>query len=60
MSKGVQFLMKKNKIDVVFGFGKLKSKGVVEVKAADGSTKQILPPKYYTGYRRPLARVAKP
>jgi dihydrolipoamide dehydrogenase len=41
MSKGVQFLMKKNKIDVVLGFGKLKSKGVVEVKAADGSTKQI-------------------
>ncbi|NOW95254.1 dihydrolipoyl dehydrogenase [Mucilaginibacter sp. SG564] len=41
MSKGIQFLMKKNKIDVVAGFGKLKSKGVVEVKAADGSTKQI-------------------
>jgi len=41
MSKGVQFLMKKNKIDVVLGFGKLKSKGVVEVKATDGSTKQI-------------------
>nr|WP_183557709.1 dihydrolipoyl dehydrogenase [Mucilaginibacter sp. SP1R1]MBB6148078.1 dihydrolipoamide dehydrogenase [Mucilaginibacter sp. SP1R1] len=41
MSKGVQFLMKKNKIDVVVGFGKLKSKGVVEVKANDGSTKQI-------------------
>src|ERR1700754_4738715 len=41
MSKGVQFLMKKNKIDVVVGFGKLKSKGVVEVKGNDGSTKQI-------------------
>ncbi|PWK79666.1 dihydrolipoamide dehydrogenase [Mucilaginibacter oryzae] len=39
MSKGVQFLMKKNKIDVLTGFGKLKSKGVVEVKAADGTTK---------------------
>jgi dihydrolipoamide dehydrogenase len=39
MSKGVQFLMKKNKIDVLVGFGKLKSKGVVEVKAADGSAK---------------------
>ena len=25
MSKGVQFLMKKNKIDVLEGFGKLKS-----------------------------------
>lgn len=31
MSKGVQFLMKKNKIDVIVGFGKLKGKGVVEV-----------------------------
>jgi dihydrolipoamide dehydrogenase len=41
MSKGVHFLMKKNKIDVVNGFGKLKSKGVVEVKLNDGSTKQI-------------------
>ncbi|QEC79204.1 dihydrolipoyl dehydrogenase [Mucilaginibacter ginsenosidivorax] len=41
MSKGVQFLMKKNKIEVINGFGKLKSKGVVEVKLNDGSTKQI-------------------
>ncbi|MDR6940819.1 dihydrolipoyl dehydrogenase [Mucilaginibacter pocheonensis] len=41
MSKGVQFLMKKNKIDVVVGFGKLKSKGVVEVKGTDGTTKDI-------------------
>jgi dihydrolipoamide dehydrogenase len=37
MSKGVQFLMKKNKIDVINGFGKLKGKGNVEVKAADGT-----------------------
>ena len=36
MSKGVQFLMKKNKIDVLTGFGRLKSKGVVEVKGNDG------------------------
>jgi len=27
MSEGVQFLMKKNKIDVILGFGKIKSKG---------------------------------
>ena len=38
MSKGVQFLMKKNKIDVLTGFGKLKAKGTVEVKAANGTT----------------------
>ena len=31
MSKGVQFLMKKNKIDVIEGFGKLKSGKKVEV-----------------------------
>lgn len=37
MSKGVQFLMRKNKIDVVMGFGKVVAKGKVEVTAADGS-----------------------
>src|SRR3982750_1694455 len=31
MSKGVTFLMKKNKIDVVMGFGKLVSNGKIEV-----------------------------
>jgi dihydrolipoamide dehydrogenase len=45
MSKGVQFLMKKNKIDVIMGFGKLVSKGKVEVTAAD-SKKQIVEAKY--------------
>jgi dihydrolipoamide dehydrogenase len=38
MSKGVQFLMKKNKIDVILGFGKLKAKGQVEVTTADGKS----------------------
>ncbi|MDB5210826.1 MAG: lpdA, partial [Sediminibacterium sp.] len=41
MSKGVQFLMKKNKIDVIMGFGKLKAKGQIEVTAADGSKKIV-------------------
>jgi dihydrolipoamide dehydrogenase len=45
MSKGVQFLLRKNKIDVVMGFGKLKAKGQVEVTAADGS-KQIVEGKH--------------
>ncbi len=36
MSKGVQFLFKKNKIDQLPGFGKLKKGGKVEVAAADG------------------------
>jgi dihydrolipoamide dehydrogenase len=45
MSKGVQFLMKKNKIDVVMGYGRLAGKGKVEVTAADGS-KQVVESKY--------------
>ena len=45
MSRGVQFLMKKNKIDVIMGFGKLKAKGQVEVTAADNS-KQIVEAKH--------------
>ncbi|MFB0947823.1 MAG: dihydrolipoyl dehydrogenase [Spirosomataceae bacterium] len=36
MSKGVQFLMKKNKIDVIDGFGKIQTGKKVEVTAADG------------------------
>lgn len=36
MSKGVQFLMKKNNITVLNGYGKLVAKGKVEVAAADG------------------------
>jgi dihydrolipoamide dehydrogenase len=45
MSKGVTYLMKKNKIDVVMGFGKLKAKGQIEVTSADGN-KQIVEAKH--------------
>ncbi|MCS3800518.1 dihydrolipoyl dehydrogenase [Niastella sp. OAS944] len=41
MSKGVTFLMKKNKIDVIMGFGKLKAKGQIEVKGTDGKTQIV-------------------
>lgn len=41
MSKGVQFLMRKNKIDVIAGTGKLKNKNTVAVTAADGSVKEV-------------------
>ena len=34
MSKGIAFLMKKNKIEVITGFGKIKSKTTLEVKSA--------------------------
>ena len=36
MSKGIEFLFKKNKIDKIMGFGKLAGKGKVEVTAEDG------------------------
>ena len=42
MSKGVNFLMKKNKIDVINGYGKIKSGKKVEVKKDDGEIIDIL------------------
>jgi dihydrolipoamide dehydrogenase len=41
MSRGVQFLMKKNKIDVIMGYGKLKAKGQLEVAGADNKTQLV-------------------
>ena len=41
MSKGVQFLLKKNKIDVIMGYGTLKKGKKVEVKAEDGSISTV-------------------
>src|SRR5215217_2416639 len=41
MSKGVQFLMRKNKIDVIMGFGKITGKGKIEVTAADNSKQTV-------------------
>lgn len=38
MSKGIQFLMKKNKIDVIMGTAKVKAGKKVEVVDADGKT----------------------
>lgn len=37
MSKGIQFLMKKNKIDVIMGHATVKKGGKIEVKGTDGS-----------------------
>lgn len=45
MSGGIQYLMRKNKIDVVMGTGVIKSPGQVSVTAADGTT-QILEAKH--------------
>src|SRR3989442_12655594 len=45
-AKGVEFLMKKNKVDWIKGFGVLKGKGLVEVRTAQGAqtleTKNII------------------
>ncbi|MDB4256747.1 dihydrolipoyl dehydrogenase [Flavobacteriaceae bacterium] len=40
MSKGVQFLMKKNKIDIIDGFGKVKTGKKVAVTSEDGKVKE--------------------
>ncbi|MEM6516041.1 MAG: dihydrolipoyl dehydrogenase [Bacteroidota bacterium] len=42
MSKGVQFLMKKNKIDVIDGFGKLKAGKKVEVDGKEYAADHVI------------------
>ena len=42
MSKGVQFLLKKNKIDVINGFGKLKSGKKIDVDGKEYSADHII------------------
>jgi dihydrolipoamide dehydrogenase len=44
MSKGVQFLFKKNKIDLLQGTGRLSGKQTVEVSDGDGSKKNYKAP----------------
>lgn len=41
MSKGVQFLMKKNKIDVLMGYGKLKPGKKIEITDESGNIKEV-------------------
>lgn len=41
MSGGVQYLLKKNKIDVIKGFGKIKSKGVLTVTDDKQKTQEL-------------------
>jgi dihydrolipoamide dehydrogenase len=40
-AKGVEFLMKKNKVDWIKGFATLKGKGKVEVRSGDGATQTL-------------------
>lgn len=41
MSKGIQFLMKKNKIDVIYGAGKVKPGKKIDVTDKDGKTNEF-------------------
>jgi len=43
MSKGIQFLFKKNNIEVVKGTGKLKAKGILEVNTENGIVELTAP-----------------
>ena len=46
MSKGVQFLMKKNKIDVIIGYGKIKPGKKVDVDGTEYSADHIITVSY--------------
>ncbi|MBN1118338.1 MAG: dihydrolipoyl dehydrogenase [Bacteroidales bacterium] len=41
MSKGIQFLFKKNKVEHIQGYGKLKAKGLVEVEDEKGNKTEV-------------------
>ena len=41
LTQGIEFLMKKNKVDYVKGFGRIKEKGIVEVDGDDGEQKTL-------------------
>ncbi len=41
MSKGIQFLFKKNKVEVITGFGKLKAKNTVEITDTLGKKSDV-------------------
>ncbi|HCJ17302.1 MAG TPA: dihydrolipoyl dehydrogenase, partial [Hyphomonas sp.] len=41
LTKGIEFLFKKNKVDYIKGRGKILGKGKVEVKGLDGKTQTL-------------------
>lgn len=59
MSKGIQFLFKKNKIEQIVGTGKLKKGGKVEVTTADGKKRRSRS-QAYSGHRCALAQITCP
>jgi dihydrolipoamide dehydrogenase len=60
LSQGVGFLLKKNKVDVIWGSAKLAGKGKVSVTAADNPPKGALGPGDYSAKHIILATGARP
>jgi dihydrolipoamide dehydrogenase len=60
LSQGVGFLLKKNKIDVIWGAAKLKGKGALTVVAAEGAPKGALGAGEYTAKHIIVATGARP
>ncbi len=60
MSNGVAFLLKKNKVDVIWGIAKLAGKGKVTVEKADNAPKGALGPGDYSAKHIIIATGARP
>ena len=60
MSQGVGFLLKKNKVDVIWGAAKLAGKGKVVVEKADNAPKGTLGPGEYSAKHIIVATGARP
>jgi len=60
MSQGVGFLLKKNKVDVIWGAAKIAAKGKVTVEKADNAPKGALGPGEYSAKNIIIATGARP
>ena len=60
MSQGVGFLLRKNKVDVIWGSAKLKGKGAVAVEAAENPPKGALAAGEYSAKHVIVATGARP
>jgi dihydrolipoamide dehydrogenase len=60
MSQGVGFLLKKNKVDLIWGAASLKGKGKVAVASAGGAPKGALGPGEYSAKHVIIATGARP
>ena len=60
LNQGVGFLMKKNKVDVIWGAAKLKGKGALTVEGAEGAPKGALGSGDYSAKHIVIATGARP